>query len=54
MPKEKTSLFGVSWYVLRYSGSRYPAVPFTFVDMCVFSVSLGPLLANPKSDTFAR
>jgi hypothetical protein len=30
-PKEYMSLLSVSWYVLRYSGSTYPAAPFTGV-----------------------
>jgi len=30
-PKAYTSLLSVSWYVLRYSGSTYPAAPFAGV-----------------------
>ena len=53
-PKEYTSLFSVSWYVLRYSGSKYPAVPLTWVETCVTLESSRTRRANPKSATFAR
>jgi len=40
--------------VQRYSGSTYPAVPFTSVDTWVASGFSGARRAKPKSATFAR
>lgn len=52
-PNEYTSLLDVSFRVLVYSGSIYPAVPLTWVTTCVSFSSGLTILANPKSDTLA-
>lgn len=42
----------MSWYVLRYSGSMYPAVPLTWVEIWV-AVGSSDNRAKPKSATLA-
>ena len=51
-PKEYTSDFSVNCCRLKYSGSRYPTLPFTTVLTCDWS-NVGPVFDNPKSDIFA-
>ncbi|GER53107.1 MORN (Membrane Occupation and Recognition Nexus)repeat-containing protein [Striga asiatica] len=52
-PNEYTSDFSVSCCRLKYSGSRYPKLPFTAVLTCVWSSDPGPALESPKSETLA-
>uniref|UniRef100_A0A8R7UKI6 Uncharacterized protein n=1 Tax=Triticum urartu TaxID=4572 RepID=A0A8R7UKI6_TRIUA len=46
-----TSLLQVSWHVSKYSGSRYPQVPWTSV--ATWASSAGASLDAPKSETLA-